>query len=522
VIRHRRGLFLCAVSCAVLGAAASASVYGHRAPIDKSLPKISGAARPGHLLRASPGRWAGAFRLTYRWKECDSRRTHCKVIGPYKHARKHGRTYRISKSDVGRTIRVTVFAANPWGRTSATSRATAVVKALTSPSRSGTPSGPGSGTKPIATPTLTPIPTPAGSEDLHVSGDRMVDGGGKVVQLHGVNRSGTEYTCIHGGGIFDGPSDAASVAAMASWHINIVRVPLNEDCWLGINGVKAAYSGQSYINAITNYVKLLHSYGIYAELSLMWGAPGAAPATYQANAPDEDHSPAMWASMAQTFKNDPNVILAPWGETTVDWPCWLSGCSDGAGYSSQYGPFDGLGSNGCGVGCDWYATAGMQQAVTVMRQNGYGGPISIPCIAFANVCADPSTGGTAYGNGNWLQDHPTDPDNQILAEMHIYGGNACATTSCLNLTVLPILQSGYPVIFGETGETYNNTDPGTSYISTFLTWAEQNGVGTEAWTWDTWGNYTTSSLISNYDGTPEDAYGSYVQNNYQTTFPPNR
>ena len=37
-----------------------------------------------------------------------------------------------------------------------------------------------------------------------------------AIQLHGVNRSGTEYACVQGGGPFDGPSDDASVAAIAS------------------------------------------------------------------------------------------------------------------------------------------------------------------------------------------------------------------------------------------------------------------------------------------------------------------
>lgn len=118
-------------------------------------------------------------------------------------------------------------------------------------------------------------------------------------------------------GIFDGPNDATSVAAMKTWNINIVRIPLNEDCWLGINGVAAAYSGAAYQNAVTSFVSLLHANGMYAELSLMWGAPGTYSATYQPGGPDEDHSPAMWQRMASTFKNDPNVILAPWGETTT-------------------------------------------------------------------------------------------------------------------------------------------------------------------------------------------------------------
>ena len=46
--------------------------------------------------------------------------------------------------------------------------------------------------------------------------------------------------------------DAATAAAIASWQMNAVRIPLNEDCWLGINGAPAAYSGANYQTAIEN------------------------------------------------------------------------------------------------------------------------------------------------------------------------------------------------------------------------------------------------------------------------------
>src|SRR5690242_6080244 len=121
----------------------------------------------------------------------------------------------------------------------------------------------------------------ANPSGLHVSGRNLIDDNGNRVNLRGVNRSGTEYACVQGFGISDGPTDDASVAAIASWHINFVRVLLNEDCWLGINGIKSSYGGHSYRQAIVVYVALLHQHGIYAEVSLIWGAPGHYKATYQ-------------------------------------------------------------------------------------------------------------------------------------------------------------------------------------------------------------------------------------------------
>src|ERR1700716_3818699 len=126
---------------------------------------------------------------------------------------------------------------------------------------------------------LSPGPTPAPA--VRVQGNGLVDSAGRPVRLRGVNRSGAEYACAQGWGIFDGPSDSASVSAIASWRTNVVRVPLNETCWLGINGVTAAYSGASYQNAIADFVALLNRNGLVVILDLHWTAADTAKALAQ-------------------------------------------------------------------------------------------------------------------------------------------------------------------------------------------------------------------------------------------------
>ena len=462
-------------SKAALTRASAVITDSEPAPVNTAAPSLSGTAVEGDVLTVSNGTWSNSpTSYTYAWRDCVTSGGSCTAI-----AGATSSTYTLQSSDVGQTIEAAVTAANSTGSASATSNGVVVSAA----SSGGPPDG------------------------IKVDGSKVVNDAGEVLHLHGVNRSGTEYACIQGWGIFDGPGDAASVAAMASWHINVVRIPLNEDCWLGINGAEAAYSGANYINAIVSYVNLLHQYGMYAELSLMWAAPGTAQATYQSAAPDEDHSPAMWASMASTFKGDHNVILAPWGETTVDWQCFMQGCNDEATYAT--GPWDG--DSSCGTGCYYYTTAGMDQAVTVMRGAGYSGPIAIPCVDYANTCADPTSGG-AYEGGTWLTEHPSDPDGQLIAEAHIYGGQLCSTTTCLNVSIAPILAGGYPVIFGETGP--QNGCSSTSDVASFMTWADENDVGYEAWAWDT--DEGCDSLISAFDDTPSNPYGTYVQSHYAT------
>ncbi len=320
------------------------------------------------------------------------------------------------------------------------------------------------------------LPASASARGLHVIGNRLVNDAGQPVVLHGINHSGTEYACIQGWGIFDGPNDAASVRAMASWHINFVRVLLNEDCWLGINGVKRVYGGKAYQRAIVRYVNLLHRHGMYVELSLIWAAPGRGRATDQPIAPDEDHAPAVWHGMARTFRDDPQVILAPWGETEVSAHCFLHG--------GRCGP---------------YRVAGMQQAVNVMRAAGYTGVISIPGIDYANDLTP------------WLSHEPRDPRHQLIAEAHVYGKNVCDTVACLDRTMAPVA-ARVPLIFGEVGDTYDASSCGHGYMQSFLTWADAHHVGYAAWTWDTWGNCL--ALISRYDGTPANDYGRWVRAYY--------
>ena len=72
---------------------------------------------------------------------------------------------------------------------------------------------------------------------LTVSGNQLVNSTGKPTRLVGVNIGVSQYYCLGKYGVpFPTPIDGASVAALQSWHVNAVRILLDEYCWLGVDG----------------------------------------------------------------------------------------------------------------------------------------------------------------------------------------------------------------------------------------------------------------------------------------------
>jgi endoglucanase len=318
---------------------------------------------------------------------------------------------------------------------------------------------------------LSAAPSKPGTADpwIGVRGNHLVDGSGNEVRLLGVNRSSADYECVKGHGIFEGPTDWSSIRAMKSWHINAVRLPLNESCWLGINGVDPSLSGMAYRAAIGAYVRDLERAGFYVILDLHWAAPGLHQATGLIPLPDAEHAPAFWSSVASEYRNDHSVIFDLFNEPhDVTWECWAGPCQT---HDNWFG---------------WYRSAGLPELLSAVRSAGASQPVMLGGLEWA---------GDLRG---WLQHVPADPAHAIIASNHTYDYQPCYRTC---RATLARIAKQYPVVTGELGE----TDCRRHYINPYMRWADRHGISYLGWAWDAGPGWTCRggpSLIKDFSGTP--------------------
>lgn len=367
---------------------------------------------------------------------------------------------------------------------------------------------------------------------IRIEGNHFVNGAGQTIRLLGVDRTSSEYGCVDGFGYDDGHFDDADAAAIASWNANAVRVPLNEDCWLGINGQPNSDEGADppltaagYRREIESYVAALNAHGIYAILDLHWTAPGGQKAAEQQPMPDFDHSPAFWTSVAGTFKSDPAVVFDAFNEPydptdprsgddhtpadKVTWECWDTGTKPnlvGGGAPNEPCLTQAYDENGNPT--THYRIAGMQTLVDAIRATGATQPVMVGGLDYADDLSQ------------WAEHAPDDPLNQEAGSFHNYMGKECDNVACWNSQIAPVA-ANVPVVTGEFAED-NYEVPGcpegpNNFDDEYMDWADAHGVSYLAWAWIVLSPTEIAQegcsafyLIDDYGGTPASPNGIAV------------
>jgi len=115
--------YIGAAAVIALLAGGSAQGAGKAAPVNTSLPTISGTTRAGETLTAASGSWSNSpSSFAYRWQRCNKNGASCGNIGGATN-----QSYELQKGDVGHRLRVSVTATNSDGSANAVSAATNVV-----------------------------------------------------------------------------------------------------------------------------------------------------------------------------------------------------------------------------------------------------------------------------------------------------------------------------------------------------------------------------------------------------------
>lgn len=302
------------------------------------------------------------------------------------------------------------------------------------------------------------IPTHA----LMTTHDHMTALATTISDLRGVNVTGSEYGCIQGWGYSERPIDAALIADARELGATAIRVPLNEDCWLGINST-SAYTGAGYRAWLDNAVTTITDAGLSVILDLHWTAPLSETATRQAHMPD-GHSLTFWTGVAARYKDSARVLYDAFnepvgisnGDSEQNWACWRDG----------------------GAACPGLTDAvGMQPIVSAIRATGATQPIILGGLGYAQIMT------------RYLTYLPTDPLHNLVAGIHITGG-WCPDVACWDRQYAPIA-AVMPMI---TGEIYSDgvlpVNP-AGRVYTELAWLDAHGIGQIAWVDNTWGSAET-------------------------------
>jgi len=321
---------------------------------------------------------------------------------------------------------------------------------------------------------------------IHRRGGRLVDETGEPMRLKGVGYMGSEYSCVQHHRVFAGPSDARIIAAWQDWGHNAVRLPLNEDCWLGKNG--APIPAAQYRSSILNFTEMVVRSGMTVVLDLHWTSTDGSLASKQAPMLSAD-SLVFWKDLASTpqLKSHPQVVFELFNEPfQFSWK-----------FQQRLSPECFVSGSGCQY-------KGYQQAIDAVRSTG-------------------ATNLLIIGTDDWTFDlhfvmahAPVDPLNNSALAWHPYeskdgGGDegpGCGAWAC-HAMADAAMAAGWPVILTEFGPKGDSSAPSASYTEGVYSWARASAVdGLFAWAWFPGsGNLKLLDKASDWYGSTPSAWG---------------
>jgi hypothetical protein len=311
-----------------------------------------------------------------------------------------------------------------------------------------------------------------------VDGNRLIDArSGREFVPRGVNWSSFEYACAQGWGysaldnLVARDPYATEAKMLAKWGANTVRLPLNQDCWLGTRGAPVSdqheeRTVEDYRAEVHRFVDALNDEGIVAVLDLHSRKRIGQPEFGNLAMPDSE-SIAFWTSVADEYAGNPSVMFDAFNEPysrynsggtrylfDLTWKCWRDGGCRAPVEDDRT----------ASAGRVTYPVQGMAAVVTAIRNAGAEQPVLLGGLDYANDLV------------HWLEFAPD--DDQLVAAFHSYDFKQCADEDCWD-GVLGRLADSVPVLASELGAEH----PEKGYVGRFLDWADSRNVGALFWVW---------------------------------------
>jgi len=335
-----------------------------------------------------------------------------------------------------------------------------------------------------------------------VVGNVVHDSAGNVHIFRGVNEPSLEWSCSGATSEVDYEIMSEKAAAGSTggagvgWNANVVRLPLNQDCWL--NDPSNTSYDPTYAGTVDQQVQWAEQFGMDIILDLHWSDKG----TYSVGAAcllasesgtgncqqamADAHSLTFWQQVAAKYASDKHVLFELYNEpfvgrgpgpSSASWSLWLNGGDDTA---------------------DGFTVVGMQQLYNAVRSAGAADNLVI-------------IGGLYWANDlSGVKANAVSGTN-ILYAAHVYetGTSALPTISTVAAT--------YPVILTEFGDRSGSCATATDTTVTQYANKQGGSAPPVELSWTAWGFYaaantcTFPSLISDETSYTPTAEGKVVQ-----------
>jgi hypothetical protein len=339
------------------------------------------------------------------------------------------------------------------------------------------------------------------------------------VVLRGVNVEGLEgYAQDQGNGqtaIVYSQDNAdrvnASVAdALDNYHANLIRLPVNEDFWLGLAPSVTANDYQAEVDKVINTAA---ANGAYVMLDVQVSDRGTGDWTQagQYSMPD-NNTTLFWMGAATKYGKNPTVLFDPFNEPG-HYDCTLGGYNitpdqwkNGGMITESVSEFGNTPA---------YMSPGMQGLITTIRDAGATNIIAPEPRGYALALTD-------IANGTGLSDRL----NNLMYQVHIYPASSPQLLGQLGqppdlskaevlqqLELSPTVTSQYPIYIGEWGSDNSGANPygiaspdAKTWNNTMLTWLDSH----PSYSWTAW-SLNATPFLNNPDGSPTEDFGALVQ-----------